>query len=90
MQNGRARLGCDGFTLVEVLAALAIAACSGGSGSTPVTKRISIATGGTGGVFYPYGGGIAKGPYNDAHERRAVGYDSEGNGLTFYSPLARG
>ena len=25
MQNGRARLGCDGFTLVEVLAALAIA-----------------------------------------------------------------
>jgi len=24
------------------------------------TKRLSIATGGTGGVFYPYGGGIAK------------------------------
>lgn len=42
------------------VAALGIVACSGGSGSTPVTKRLSIATGGTGGVFYPYGGGIAK------------------------------
>lgn len=42
------------------VAALCIAACSGGSTSTPVTKRLSIATGGTGGVFYPYGGGIAK------------------------------
>lgn len=42
------------------MAAFAIAACSGGSSSTPVTKRLSIATGGTGGVFYPYGGGIAK------------------------------
>ena len=39
--------------------ALSIAACAGGSASTPVT-RLSIATGGTGGVFYPYGGGIAK------------------------------
>ena len=36
------------------------------------------------------GGGVAKGPYNDAHERRAVVYDSQGNGLTFYSPLRRG
>jgi catechol 2,3-dioxygenase-like lactoylglutathione lyase family enzyme len=35
------------------------------------------------------GGGIAKGPYNDAHERRAVVYDSKGNGLVFYSPLPR-
>jgi len=42
------------------VAALCIAACSGGSTSTPATKRLSIATGGTGGVFYPYGGGIAK------------------------------
>ena len=33
------------------------------------------------------GGGIAKGPYNDAHERRAVVYDSQGNGLVFYKPL---
>lgn len=43
-----------------MLAALALAACSGGSSSTPATQRLSIATGGTGGVFYPYGGGIAK------------------------------
>src|SRR6188508_832103 len=42
------------------MAALAIVGCSGGSASTAVTKRLSIATGGTGGVFYPYGGGIAK------------------------------
>lgn len=35
------------------------------------------------------GGGIVKAPYNDAHERRAVVYDAEGNGLVFYSPLAR-
>src|SRR5688500_11770588 len=41
------------------IAALSIAACSSGSSSTP-KQRLSIATGGTGGVFYPYGGGIAK------------------------------
>jgi lactoylglutathione lyase len=35
------------------------------------------------------GGGIVTGPYNDAHERRAVVYDNKGNGLVFYSPLAR-
>ncbi|WP_396655541.1 VOC family protein [Microbacterium sp.] len=35
------------------------------------------------------GGAIARAAYNDAHERRAVGYDSQGNGLVFYSPLAR-
>ncbi len=34
------------------------------------------------------GGGIVKGPYDDAHERRAVVYDHKGNGLVFYSPLA--
>lgn len=33
------------------------------------------------------GGGIARVPYNDAHERRAVVYDSKGNGLVFYSSL---
>ena len=33
------------------------------------------------------GGAIVKGPYNDAHERRAVVYDNGGNGLVFYSPL---
>ncbi|MBY6061968.1 VOC family protein [Microbacterium esteraromaticum] len=35
------------------------------------------------------GGGIAKAAYDDAHERRAVAYDSQGNGIVFYSPLAR-
>jgi TRAP transporter TAXI family solute receptor len=36
---------------------LLAAGCSSGE---PATTRLSIATGGTGGVFYPYGGGIAK------------------------------
>lgn len=35
------------------------------------------------------GGAIVKGPYDDVHERRAVGYDSQGNGLVFYCPLGR-
>ncbi len=35
------------------------------------------------------GGGVVKGPYDDAHERRAVVYDNKGNGLVFYSPLQR-
>jgi lactoylglutathione lyase len=35
------------------------------------------------------GGGIVKGPYDDAHERRAVVYDNKGNGLVFYCPLPR-
>ena len=37
------------------------AACSGGGASSTTGSRfLSIATGGTGGVYYPYGGGIAK------------------------------
>ncbi|HLI54440.1 MAG TPA: VOC family protein [Acidimicrobiales bacterium] len=35
------------------------------------------------------GGGIVKGPYTDAHERRVVVYDNKGNGLVFYTPLPR-
>jgi catechol 2,3-dioxygenase-like lactoylglutathione lyase family enzyme len=35
------------------------------------------------------GGGIVTGPYDDAHERRAVVYDNKGNGLVFYKSLAR-
>lgn len=35
------------------------------------------------------GGGVVTAPYDDAHERRAVVYDNKGNGLVFYSPLAR-
>jgi TRAP transporter TAXI family solute receptor len=39
-----------------------IAACNSGgkAGKNGSITRLSIATGGTGGVFYPYGGGIAK------------------------------
>ncbi len=33
------------------------------------------------------GGGIARAPYDDAHERRAVVYDDQGNGLVFYKSL---
>ena len=44
----------------SLAAVMCLAACSGASTSTPVKQRLSIATGGTGGVFYPYGGGIAK------------------------------
>ena len=35
------------------------------------------------------GGGIVKGPYDDAHERRAVARDDKGNGFAFYKPLPR-
>jgi uncharacterized protein len=38
-----------------------VVACMNSAGSNgATTQRLSIATGGTGGVFYPYGGGIAK------------------------------
>jgi hypothetical protein len=43
-----------------LLPAAAAAACRGAGGSDGGTIRLSIATGGTGGVFYPYGGGIAR------------------------------
>jgi len=33
------------------------------------------------------GGGIVRRPYDDAHERRAVVFDNQGNGLVFYGPL---
>ena len=45
------------------LAAMAAAAACGSpdsSATRPSPRRLSIATGGTGGVYYPYGGGIAK------------------------------
>lgn len=35
------------------------------------------------------GGAVLKAPYDDAHERRAVVYDAQGNGLVFYRPLQR-
>lgn len=44
---------------VLLLLAVAAAAC-GATSPDGGTRRLSIATGGTGGVFYPYGGGIAR------------------------------
>ena len=43
---------------VLALASCLVAGCGSGQGEGGV-RRLSIATGGTGGVFYPYGGGIA-------------------------------
>jgi TRAP transporter TAXI family solute receptor len=50
------------LSIICVLAgAIALSACDAGSpGASTPKRRLSIATGGTGGVFYPYGGGIAK------------------------------
>ena len=45
----------DGI-VVLLLGALALSACAGGD----ATRYISIATGGTGGVYYPYGGAVAR------------------------------
>ena len=42
-----------------VVATLCAAGCGGASSGGAPVQRLSIATGGTGGVFYPYGGGIA-------------------------------
>lgn len=35
------------------------------------------------------GGAVVRAPYDDAHERRTVVYDNQGNGLVFYAPLVR-
>ena len=47
----------DPYLLLAIAIAAAAVACDGGR---PPAKFISIATGGTGGVYYPYGGGLAK------------------------------
>lgn len=46
------------FSLLPV--ALSLLPACGGSDGTPRSRFLSVATGGTGGVYYPYGGGIAK------------------------------
>ena len=47
--------------LVTLSALVGLAACSDAQlGQRAGQRRLSIATGGTGGVYYPYGGGIAK------------------------------
>lgn len=35
------------------------------------------------------GGDIARAAYDDAHERRTVVSDAQGNGIVFYSPLTK-
>ena len=49
------------WDLLPFWLALALALVTGcGGGTSSDTRFLSIATGGTGGVYYPYGGGIAK------------------------------
>ena len=55
--------GSPAFRLLTVGALLALASLALACNPQQVrglTQRLSIATGGTGGVYYPYGGGIAK------------------------------
>lgn len=56
MENSRRPLA------LAVIAAIGatMLACAAPDGGGGLTVRLSIATGGTGGVYYPYGGGIAK------------------------------
>ena len=51
------RYGCR---IVVLVALVAVGVCGCSRGTTAARKRLSIATGGTGGVFYPYGGAIAR------------------------------
>lgn len=53
------RAGCVLLSAVAVIASAA-AACGADHAARPPVKRLSIATGGTGGVYYPYGGALAK------------------------------
>ncbi|MCG8401126.1 MAG: TAXI family TRAP transporter solute-binding subunit [Firmicutes bacterium] len=63
------RLGFSGFVLAAAVLfslALVVAGCGGGggegegeNGEAAKPERISIATGGTGGTYYPYGGALA-------------------------------
>jgi TRAP transporter TAXI family solute receptor len=48
--------------LLGLAAFIVMSACASQEGGAPQAsiRRLSIATGGTGGVYYPYGGGIAK------------------------------
>src|SRR5262245_49920297 len=47
-------------TAIRFIAAITLAASLGCGDGKPAARFLSIATGGTGGVYYPYGGGIAK------------------------------
>jgi uncharacterized protein len=56
--SARGRVGYAWLVALCVVL-VALSACSPGANGGG-KRRLSIATGGTGGVFYPYGGGIAK------------------------------
>lgn len=55
--------------LTVLLVTSVVSACGGGA---PGSRFLSIATGGTGGVYYPYGGGIAKILNENLHGVRAT------------------
>jgi uncharacterized protein len=53
--------GWRSWTVAALVALLALAGCGGGGGGGGAdSRRLSIATGGTGGVYFVYGGGLAK------------------------------
>ena len=49
-----------GLRAVLTLALLGAATGCNPEGGSSLTQRLSVATGGTGGVYYPYGGGVAQ------------------------------
>lgn len=53
------RFALRGLAVLAAVAGAAAVAC-GPPGAGGLTERLSVATGGTGGVYYPYGGGVAK------------------------------
>ena len=62
MNNHNKMVPQSGVSLFATMA-VAVVACTTAcnpQGVGNLTERLSIATGGTGGVYYPYGGGIAK------------------------------
>jgi TRAP transporter TAXI family solute receptor len=60
MRGWRLR-GWRRWTVPALIALLALAGCGGGGGGGGGdSRRLSIATGGTGGVYFVYGGGLAK------------------------------
>ena len=52
--------GCVAASMLAMAAAVVIVSGCNPQPTDGLTVRLSIATGGTGGVYYPYGGGIAK------------------------------
>ena len=65
------------------------AALDGGSVTLALATSIDHDGDGAARAIEEGGGAVVKAPYDDAHERRAVVYDNQGNGLVFYKPLPR-